>query len=100
MGRVMQKVMKVNLAPYLDFRDLLDRGTPDYSVVQKISGKLTELEQRRELKHAIYCKNVDLGEDDVIKSSSEGAVFTREMVKDLSYHVRFSDEDQRKIDDL
>jgi hypothetical protein len=37
-GEVMQKVMKVNLAPYLDFRDFLDRGTPDYSVVQKISG--------------------------------------------------------------
>ncbi len=92
-GEVMQKVMKVNLTPFLDFRDLLDRGTPDYSVVQKINGKLTELEQRRELKQAIYGKNVDLGEDDVMKSPSEGAVFAREMVKDLSHHVRFSDED-------
>lgn len=99
-GEVMQKVMKVNQMPYRDFRDLLNRGTPDYSVVQKISGKLTELEQRRELKQAIYGKNVDLGEDDVMKSSSDGAIFAREMAKDLSHHVRFSDEDQRKIDDL
>jgi hypothetical protein len=99
-GEVMQKVMKVKLAPYSNFRDLLERATPDYSIVEKLDAKIGELEQRRLLKKAIYGKNADLGDDDVMKSQSEGAVFAREIVKDLSQHVRFSDEDQRKIDDI
>jgi hypothetical protein len=99
-GEVMQKVMKVNLSPYRDFRDLLEKGTPDYSLVQKLDGKITELEQRRELKQAIYGEKADLGDDDVMKSQSAGAVFARDFVKDLSNHVRFSDEEQRKIDDF
>jgi hypothetical protein len=35
-GDVMQKVMKVNLDPYTSFKDLLERGTPDYSLITKI----------------------------------------------------------------
>ncbi|MDR6943660.1 hypothetical protein [Mucilaginibacter pocheonensis] len=99
-GEVMQKVMKVNLKPYKDFRDLLEKGTPDYSMVEKLDGKLSELQQRRELKQAIYGSNANLGEDDVMNSQSEGAVFARNLVKDLSQHVRFSDEDQKTIDKL
>jgi len=99
-GEVMQKVMKVKLDPYRDFKDLLERGTPDYSVVTKVDSKLSELNQRRDLKQAIYGPNVDLGEDDVMKDDSEGAVFAREFVKDLSSYVKFSDEDQKKIDEL
>jgi hypothetical protein len=99
-GDVMQKVMRVNLAPYMDFRDLLEKGTPDYSMVGKIDEKLAELNQRRELKQAIYGPNADLGDDDVMNSQSEGAVFARHMVKDLSQYVRFSDEDQKTIDDI
>ena len=45
----MQKIMKVNLGPYRDFGDLAERGTPDYSVVEKVDGKMTEMEQRRDL---------------------------------------------------
>lgn len=99
-GEVMQKVMKVNLSPYRDFRELLEKAEPDYSMVQKVDSKLTELNHRRELKQAIYGVNANLGDDDVMKSQSEGAVFAKKMVKDLSQHVRFSDDDQRIIDDL
>jgi hypothetical protein len=99
-GEVMQKVMKVNLHPYQDFRDLAENGTPDYSMVEKVDDKVKELEQRRDLKQAIYGQNADLGNDDVMKSKEEGAVFARKMVKDLSQHVRFSDEEQQKLDEL
>lgn len=99
-GLVMQKVMKVDLKPYKDFRDLLEKGTPDYSMVEKLQVKLSEFNQRRELKQAIYGPNADLGDDDVMKSNSEGAIFARNMVKGLSQHVRFSDEDQKIIDGL
>ena len=99
-GEVMQKVMKVNLSPYKDFRELLEKGTPDYSMVEKLDGKLSELHHRRELKQAIYGPNADLGDDDVMNSQSEGAVFAREFVKDFAQHVRFSDEDQKKIDEM
>jgi hypothetical protein len=40
-GEVMQKVMKVNLTPYKNFRELLKKGTPDYSMVEKLDGKLS-----------------------------------------------------------
>jgi hypothetical protein len=96
----MQKVMKVNLQPYQDFRDLTENGTPDSSMVEKVDGRVKELEQRRDLKQAIYGPNADLGDDDVMKSNDPGAVFARSMVKDLSEHVRFSDEEQKKLDDL
>lgn len=99
-GEVMQKVMKVNLQPYLDFKDLAENGTPDHSMVEKVDGKVKEIEQRRDLKQAIYGPNADLGDDDVMKSNEEGAVFARKMVKDLSQHMQFSDEEQKKLDDL
>jgi len=99
-GEVMQKVMKVNLEPYQDFRDLAENGTPDLSMIEKVDGKVKEMEQRRDLKQAIYGPDADLGDDDVMKSNDEGAVFARKMVKDLSQHVRFPDEEERKLDDL
>jgi hypothetical protein len=99
-GEVMQKVMKVNLQPYQDFKDLAENGTPDHSMVEKVDGKVKELEQRRDLKQAIYGQNADLGDDDVMKSNDPGAVFARKMVKDLSQHVSFSEEEQRKLNDL
>jgi hypothetical protein len=96
-GEVMQKVMKVNLQPYQDFKDLAENGTPDHSMIEKVDGKVKELEQRRDLKQAIYGQNADLGDDDVMKSNDPGAVFARKMVKDLSQHVSFSEEEQRKL---
>jgi hypothetical protein len=97
-GEVMQKVIKVNLAPYKDFADLMQNGEPDFSMVEKLRGKLDEVNQRRDLKKAIYGENVDLGDDDVINSDSEGAVFARNMVKDLSKYVKFPNDDQKTID--
>lgn len=99
-GEVMQKVMKVNLRPYLDFKDLAERGVPDNSMVEKVDDKVKEINQRKELKQAIYGPDVDLGQDDVMKSNDRDAVFARKMVKDLSQHISFSDEEQRKLDEL
>jgi hypothetical protein len=99
-GEVMQKVIKVNLAPYKDFADLIEHGQPDFTMVEKLSGKMDELNNRRALKQAIYGKNVDLGDDDVMKSNSESAVFARKMVKDLAEHLQFSPEEQKKLDEL
>lgn len=99
-GEVMQKVMKVNLQPYEDFKDLAENGKPDYSVVEKVDDKVKEIHQRRDLKQAIYGPNADLGDDDVMKSNDKGAVFARKMVKDLSKHVEFSDEEKKKLNDL
>jgi hypothetical protein len=69
-------------------------------MVEKVNGNVKEIEQRRDLKQAIYGPNADLGDDDVMKSNDLGAVFARNMVKDLSEHVRFSEEEQRKLDEL
>lgn len=99
-GEVMQKVLKVNLAPYKDFADLMEHGQPDFTMVEKLRGTMDELNNRRELKRAIYGKNVDLGDDDVMKSNSESAVFTGKMVKDLSEYIQFSPEEQKKLDEL
>ena len=99
-GEVMQKVIKVNLSPYNDFADLMQNGEPDFTLVEKMKGRIGEINQRRDLKKAIYGEGVDLGDDDVMKSESEGAVFARNMVKDLSKHVRFSDEEQKTIEKL
>jgi hypothetical protein len=99
-GEVMQKVIKVNLSPYKDFADLMQNGEPDFTLVEKMKGRIGEINQRRDLKKAIYGEGVDLGDDDVMKSESEGAVFARNMVKDLSKHVRFSDEEQKTIEEL
>jgi hypothetical protein len=99
-GEVMQKVMKVNLKPFHDFRDLAVNGTPDYSMVERLDSKMKDLQQRRDLKQAIYGPDADLGKDDVMKSNDLGAVFARKMTKDFSQHVQFSEEEQRKLDEL
>lgn len=99
-GEVMQKMIRVKLDPYKDFADLLVRGVPDFSMVEKLRGKLDDVNNRRDLKKAIYGENADLGDDDVMKSNSEGAVFARNFVKDMSKYVQFSEDEQKKLDDL
>jgi hypothetical protein len=97
-GEVMLKVIKVNIAPYKNFPDLMQNGVPDYTMVKKLREKIDELNHRKELKKALYGEDVDLGDDDVVKSDSHRAVFARNMVKDLSKHVRFHEDDQKTID--
>lgn len=97
---VLQKIVKVNLSPYKDFTDLLEHGTPDFSMMHIVDGKIKEHNQRVELKKAIYGPDAELGDDDSMTSKSEDAVAARKFVKDLSKYVKFSDEDQRKLDDL
>jgi hypothetical protein len=99
-GEVMQKVISVKLAPFKNFPDLLKNGTPDYTLVEKMGTKLDELHHRQELKKAIYGDNVDLGEDDILTSKSEGAIFARKMVKDLSEYVDFPQDQQDQLDKL
>jgi hypothetical protein len=99
-GEVMQKVVKVDLAPYRNFADLMQNRVPDFSMVEKLRGKMDEITHRVELKKAIYGENADLGDDDVMKSDSEGAVFARNMVKDLSKYVQFPDSEQDTIHKL
>ena len=96
-GEIMQKVMKVNLSPYRDFRDLMDYGIPDPTVAEKMDEKASELRQRIELKKAIYGEDVDLGDDDLMNSNSDEAVFARRMTKDMAKYVRLSEEDQKKL---
>jgi hypothetical protein len=69
-------------------------------MVEKVRGKFDEIHGRVELKKAIYGENVDLGDDDVMKSNEEGAVFARRFVKDLSKYVDFPEEEQKKIDKI
>lgn len=97
-GAVMQKMIKVNLYPYRDFEELLRKGKPDFSQVWKMREKLNERQQRIELKQALYGNNVPLGEDDLMTSNAEDAVFTRRFISELSQHVRFSDDDQKTIE--
>jgi hypothetical protein len=92
--------MKVDLSPYRDFPDLKQNGVPDYTLVEKVRGKFDEIHQRIDLKKAIYGENVDLGDDDVMKSNEEGAVFARRFVKDMSKYVDFPEEEQKKIDQI
>ncbi len=99
-GEVMQKVIKVNLAPFKDFPDLLQNGKPDFSMVENLRGKLDEINQRVELKKAIYGENADLGDDDVMTSNEAGAVFARKMVKDLSQYIEIPELERKKIDGL
>jgi len=99
-GEMLQKIMRVKLTPYRDFADLLSRGKPDLSVIEKLKEGESKVQGRRDLKQAIYGQDADLGDDDVLKSDAEGAVFARKMIRDMSQHVRFSEEEQRKIDDF
>jgi len=99
-GEIIQKIIRVDLSPYRDFADLVARGAPDHSVVEKLRAGEKEVHHRRELKQAIYGPDADLGDDDVLKSGSPGAIFARKMVKNMAEHVHFSDEEQRKIDEF
>jgi hypothetical protein len=90
-GEVMQKMIRVKLDPYQDFADLMDKGVPDFTMVEKMKRKLKKVHQRRDLKQAIYGENADLGDDDVMKSNSKSAVFARNFVKEMSKHVQFSE---------
>ncbi len=65
-----------------------------------MNGKLTELHQRQELKKAIYGEKAKLGDDDVMTSDAEGAVFARKMVKDLSRYVEFPEDEKKNLDKL
>jgi hypothetical protein len=96
-GDVMQKVIKVNLAPYKDFPDLMQNGKPDFTLAEKMRGEVKEIHKRVELKKAIYGEKADLGEDDVMNSNSEGAVFARNLVRDLSDYVQFPEEEQENL---
>jgi hypothetical protein len=64
-------------------------------MIEKLKGKMEEVNHRRDLKKAIYGEQVALGDDDVMKIGSPGAVFARNMVKDLSKQVRFSEQNQK-----
>lgn len=99
-GEVMQKVISVKLAPFKNFPDLLQNGIPDFTLVKKMGTKLDELNDRQELKKAIYGEGVDLGDDDIMTSNSEGAVFARKMVKDLSKYVDFLNDQQDELNKL
>lgn len=99
-GEVMQNVMKVDLEPYRDIKDLAENGTPDDSMVERVDEKVKEINQRKNLKQAIYGPNADLGDDDFITSNDPGAVFARKMVKDLSQHVQFPNGEQENLDKL
>ena len=100
LGEIMQKLVRIDLGPYQDFADLAERGVPDESIVENMKKNEREVHQRRDLKQAIYGADADLGDDDVLKSNSQGAVFARKMVKNMSAYVRFPEEEQRKIDDF
>ncbi|RYD70950.1 MAG: hypothetical protein EOP53_24495 [Sphingobacteriales bacterium] len=65
-----------------------------------MSNKFDEIQGIVELKKAIYGENVILGDDDVMKSNEESAVFSRRFVKDMSRYVEFSEKEQKKIDDI
>lgn len=93
-GDILMKVMKVNLRPYRDFNDLLEHGKPDTTAIDKVDQQLKEINQRIELKKAIYGENADLGDDNVMTSNSKESIAAREFVNDLSKYVRFKDQDK------
>jgi hypothetical protein len=93
LAEVFMKVMKINLNPYKSFADLREHGVPDFSIIEKIRPKIEDNKQRIELKHAIYGKNADLGEDDPRFGNSNGAKFTRDLTSKLSKHIKFKDNE-------
>jgi hypothetical protein len=50
-------------------------------MVERLDGKIMGLENRRDLKQAIYGPDADLGKDDLMKSVDQGAIFARNMIK-------------------
>lgn len=99
-GEVMQKIINVKLAPFKNFPDLVQNGTPDYTLVKKMGNKLDELKNRQQLKKAIYGEHADLGDDDIMTSNTDSAVFARKMVKDLSKYVDFPEDQHDQLDKL
>jgi hypothetical protein len=99
-GETFQKIMNVKLSPYQNFQELTDKGVPDDSLIAKVDAKYHELHKRQEFKKAIYSENSNLGDDDIMTSQDEGAVFARKMIKDLSKHVEFPEEERRKLYEL
>ena len=94
LGEIMQKVVFVDLAPYKSFSELLERATPDFSEVKLMREKMQEHQGRVTLKKAIYGEKTDLGDDDVMKSDSEGARFARKFVNELGKYVDFKKDEQ------
>ena len=72
-------MIKVDLASFKDFLDLMQNGNPDFSMVEKLRAKLDEINHRVELKQAIYGDNANLGHNPVITNNEVGAVFARKM---------------------
>jgi hypothetical protein len=91
---IMQKVININLSPYQDFTDLLARGTPDFSQVKLMREQMKANQSRVELKKAIYGKHADLGDDDVMKSDADDAIFARKLIDDLSKYIEFKNDDK------
>jgi hypothetical protein len=92
LGQVMQKLIKLNLSPYENFGDLLKRGKPDFSIIEEMRKKMAETGHYIDLKKAIYGEKVDLDDDDVMKSDSDGAKFARKFIQDLSKYVDIKDK--------
>lgn len=96
LGDIMMKVMQVDLFQYKDFAHLVANGIPDYEAVNVVKSKMTEVQARIELKKAIYGEDVDLGDDDVMKSNSPDAIASRNMVDELSKFIKFQEEDKSR----
>ncbi len=92
LGEVMLKLIKVDLSPYENFSDLLIRGIPDYSMIEVLREKMAKQQQRVDLKKAIYGEAADLGDDDVMRSDAEGAIFARKFIEDFIRYVDLKDE--------
>lgn len=96
LGNIMMKVMQVKLFPYKDFADLLNNGVPDYGAVNTVKSKMAEVRSRIEIKKAIYGDNVNLGDDDVMKSNSADAIASRKMVEELSQFIKFRQDNENE----
>ena len=92
LAEIMQKVVFVDLTPYKSISDLMARATPDFSEVKLMRKKMQEHQGRVDLKKAIYGEQTDLGDDDIMKSDSDGARFARKFVNDLGKYVDFKKE--------
>jgi hypothetical protein len=102
LGEIMQKVVYVDLSPYKNFSDLMGRATPDFSEVKLMRKKMQEHRERVDLKKAIYGEKTDLGDDDIMRSDSDGARFARKFVNGLGKYVDFrrDEEDEGTQDKL
>src|SRR5690606_39941243 len=69
-----------------------------FAMMEQVEDKMSEMQERIELKKAIYGENANLGDDDIMTSDAESAVSARKFVKDLSEHIEFPEDEQRKLD--